>query len=146
VDILLVEDNPGDVRLAREAFSHSNVTINLHIARDGEDAMSFLRREGVHIHAPRPHLILLDLNLPKLGGRQTLIQIKSDERFKAIPTVILTTSDLEADISYCYENYANCYIRKPTQWDAFGDIVKHVNQVWLGLAMIPNMQAIAERP
>jgi len=109
----------------------------LHIVSDGEDAMSFLRREGVHVHAPRPHLILLDLNLPKLSGRETLAQIKGDNRFKSIPTVILTTSDAEEDISYCYENYANCYVRKPTQWDAFGDVVKHVNSVWLGLALLP---------
>src|ERR1700734_3716690 len=93
MDILLVEDNPGDARLAQEAFSHSSAPVTLHIVSDGEDAMSFLRREGVHVHAPRPHLILLDLNLPKLSGRETLAQIKGDNRFKSIPTVILTTSD-----------------------------------------------------
>ena len=140
MDILLVEDNPGDARLAREAFSASTAVINLHVACDGEDAMSFLRQVGVHIHAPRPHIILLDLNLPKLDGRETLTQIKNDKRFRAIPTIILTTSDLEADITYCYDNYANCYFQKPAQWDKFGDIVKHVNEVWLGLAMLPNMR------
>ena len=114
MDILLVEDNPGDVRLAQEAFRNSNAAVTLHIARDGEEAMSFLRREGVHVDAPRPHIILLDLNLPRLDGRETLAKIKSDKSFKAIPTIILTTSDAEVDISYCYENYANCYVRKPT--------------------------------
>ena len=137
MDILLVEDNPGDARLAQEAFSHSSAPITLHIVSDGEHAISFLRREGAHVNVPRPHLILLDLNLPKLSGRETLAQIKGDNRFKAIPTVILTTSDAEEDISYCYENYANCYVRKPAQWDAFGDVVKHVNSVWLGLALLP---------
>jgi chemotaxis family two-component system response regulator Rcp1 len=118
MDILLVEDNPGDARLAQEAFRQSNAPVSLHIVSDGEDAMSFLRREGVHVHVnvhvPRPPLILLDLNLPKLSGRETLAQIKGDNRFKSIPTVILTTSDAEEDVSYCYENYANCYVRKPT--------------------------------
>jgi two-component system, chemotaxis family, response regulator Rcp1 len=114
MDILLVEDNPGDARLAQEAFRQSNAPVSLHIVSDGEDAMSFLRREGVHVHVPRPHLILLDLNLPKLSGRESLAQIKGDNRFKSIPTVILTTSDAEEDVSYCYENYANCYVRKPT--------------------------------
>jgi two-component system, chemotaxis family, response regulator Rcp1 len=98
MDILLVEDNPGDARLAQEVFRQSNAPVSLHIVSDGEDAMSFLRREGVHVHVPRPHLILLDLNLPKLSGRETLAQIKSDNRFKSIPTVILTTSDAEEDI------------------------------------------------
>src|SRR5580704_10122450 len=98
MDILLVEDNPGDARLAQEAFSHSNAPVTLHIVSDGEGAMSFLRRDGLHVHVPRPHLILLDLNLPKLSGREILTQIKGDNRFKAIPTVVLTTSDTEADI------------------------------------------------
>jgi two-component system, chemotaxis family, response regulator Rcp1 len=133
----LVEDNPGDARLAQEAFSHSNAPVTLHIVSDGEGAMSFLRRDGLHVHVPRPHLILLDLNLPKLSGREILTQIKGDNRFKAIPTVVLTTSDTEADITYCYEHYANCYVRKPAQWDAFEGVVKHINEVWLGLAMLP---------
>jgi CheY-like chemotaxis protein len=137
MNILLVEDNPGDVRLAQEAFRHSNAPVILHVVSDGDEAMSFLRREGVHVHAPRPHLILLDLNLPKLDGRGTLAQIKNDKDLRAIPTVILTTSDVEDDIRYCYENYANCFFRKPAQWDAFADVVKHVSKVWLGLALLP---------
>jgi|SRR5580658_4619829 chemotaxis family two-component system response regulator Rcp1 len=137
MDILLVEDNPGDARLAKEAFRHSKAPVTLHIVGDGVDAMSFLRRQGVHVHAPRPHLILLDLNLPALSGRETLSLIKNDDSFKEIPTVILTTSDSEEDISYCYKNYANCYVRKPTRWDAFGEVVKHVNDVWLGMALLP---------
>ena len=96
--------------------------------------------EGAFIpNAPRHDLILLDSNLPKLDGRETLKQIKQDRNFKAIPIVILTQSDMEADIRYCYENYANCYFVKPAQWDAFGEIVKHINEVWLGLARLPDI-------
>lgn len=138
MDILLVEDNPGDVRLAQEAFSRSNSSVNLHVAYDGEMAMSFLRREGDHLGAPRPHLILLDLNLPKMDGRETLAQIKKDENLKVIPTIILTSSDAEPDIRYCYQNYANCYVRKPTEWDGFDLIAKDVNDLWLGMALLPN--------
>jgi CheY-like chemotaxis protein len=139
MNILLIEDNPGDARLAQEAFTRSRAALNLHIAFDGEDAMDFLRRRGIHTNAPRPDLIVLDLNLPKLDGRETLKQIKQDRNFKAIPIVILTQSDMEADIRYCYENYANCYFVKPAQWDAFGEIVKHINEVWLGLARLPDI-------
>jgi len=140
MDILLVEDNAGDVRLAQEAFSYPNSPIKLHVARDGEAAMAFLRQEGGHSNAPRPHVILLDLKLPKIGGLEVLAQIKNDKRLKAIPTIILSTSDLESDIRSAYENYANCYFLKPTKWDAFDSIVKHVNDVWLGLAKLPNTE------
>ena len=140
MDILLVEDNPGDVRLAQEAFSYPNSPIKLHIARDGEAAMAFLRKEGGHLDAPRPHVILLDLKLPKIGGLEVLAQIKSDKHLKAIPTIILSTSDLESDIRSAYENYANCYFMKPAKWDAFDSIVKHVNDVWLSLAKLPNTE------
>jgi two-component system, chemotaxis family, response regulator Rcp1 len=140
MDVLLVEDNPGDARLAAEAFRNSEVPVKLHTVSDGLEAMLFLRREGAYVRAPRPQLILLDLNLPKVDGRETLAQIKTDPRFKAIPTVILTTSQSEEDITYCYENYANCYFLKPTQWDSFTAIVRHVNEVWLGVAMLPGMK------
>ncbi len=141
MNILLVEDNPGDARLAQEAFRASGISVGLHIACDGEDAMAFLRRQGDHTAAPRPDLILLDLNLPKMGGREILTQIKYDKDFRMIPTIILTSSDVETDIQYCYEHYANCYFRKPTQWDSFGLIVKHVSEVWLGLAMLPGLKS-----
>jgi CheY-like chemotaxis protein len=141
MEVLLVEDNPGDARLAQEAFRSSEAVVSLHIANNGEDAMTFLHRQGLHINAPRPDLIILDLNLPKTGGREILTQIKNDADLKAIPTIILTSSDAETDIRYCYEHYANCYFKKPTHWEAFGVIVKHVNEVWLGLAMLPDTNA-----
>jgi CheY-like chemotaxis protein len=141
MDVLLVEDNPGDARLAREAFRNSDAVVDLHIVRDGEAAMEFLHRGGIHINAPRPDLIILDLNLPKLGGREILTKIKYDKNLRTIPTIILTSSDVETDIQYCYEHYANCYFRKPTHWDSFGVIVRHVNEVWLGLAILPGIKA-----
>jgi two-component system, chemotaxis family, response regulator Rcp1 len=102
--------------------------------------MAFLRQEGAHLDAPRPHIVLLDLKLPKMGGLEVLAQIKNDKHLKAIPTIILSTSDLESDIRSAYENYANCYFIKPAEWDAFGIIVKHVNDIWLGLARLPDME------
>jgi two-component system, chemotaxis family, response regulator Rcp1 len=129
--ILLVEDGVGDARLAREAFRGINSSIGLHVAGDGVEAMAFLRREGAHAHAARPDIILLDLNLPKLGGREVLAQIKQDESLRSIPTIILSTSDKPEDIDYCYQHYANCYIRKPERWDEFDDLVKRVNDFWL---------------
>jgi chemotaxis family two-component system response regulator Rcp1 len=140
MEILLVEDNPGDVRLAQEAFSYPNSPIKLHVVCDGETAMAFLRKEGSHREAPRPHVILLDLDLPKMGGLEVLAQIKTDKLLKAIPTIVLSTSDVESDIRSAYENYANCYFTKPAEWDAFGTIVKHVNDVWLGIARLPVVQ------
>jgi chemotaxis family two-component system response regulator Rcp1 len=119
MDILLVEDNPGDIRLAQECFRIAELPINLHIARDGLEAMAFLHREGNNMFAPRPNLILLDLNLPKMDGREVLAKIKSDVRLKTIPAIILTSSELMTDIDHCYENSANCYLRKPRDWDAF---------------------------
>jgi CheY-like chemotaxis protein len=137
MDALLVEDNAGDVRLAREAFRLSKKPINLHVVGDGGEAMAFLRTEGAHVHAPRPHLILLDLNLPKMDGREVLANIKADENLKSIPTIILTSSELESDIQHCYENNANCYLKKPTDWDTFDDVVRSVNKFWFGLAKLP---------
>ena len=131
MDVLLVEDNPGDIRLAQECFRIADPPINLHIARDGVEAMAFLRREGDNVHSPRPNLILLDLNLPKMDGRQVLAEIKNDVGLKSIPTIILTSSELITDINHCYEDYANCYLRKPTSWDAFNVLVGVVNRFWL---------------
>jgi CheY-like chemotaxis protein len=140
MDVLLIEDNLGDIRLVREAFYAADISASLHITCDGEEAMTFLRRGLANTKIPRPDLILLDLNLPKMGGREILTQIKYDKNFRMIPTIILTSSDVEMDIRYCYEHYANCYFRKPTQWDAFGKLVKCVNELWLGLAMLPDMK------
>jgi chemotaxis family two-component system response regulator Rcp1 len=137
MDVLLVEDNLGDIRPAQECFRIAEPRINLHIARDGLEAMAFLRREGDNMHAPRPNLILLDLNLPKMDGRQVLAEIKNDVGLKTIPTIILTSSELMTDIDYCYENSANCYLRKPKDWDAFNDLVRAINSYWLVLARLP---------
>jgi chemotaxis family two-component system response regulator Rcp1 len=137
MDILLIEDSPGDVRLAQEAFRSSDRPINLHLARDGAEAMAFLWREGIHSRAPRPELILLDLDIPKLNGREILAHLKRDADLRAIPTIILTASDAETDVQYCYHHHANCYIKKPEQWDSFDLIVKYVNEFWLGLVRVP---------
>jgi two-component system, chemotaxis family, response regulator Rcp1 len=137
IEVLLVEDSPGDVRLTQEAFRDANRSVHLHVAYDGVEAMSFLRREGVHGAAPRPDLILLDLNLPKMDGREVLAHIKEDDSLKTIPTVILTTSDAEADIVKSYELRANCYLSKPVQLDAFESIVKSINDFWLTKVKLP---------
>src|SRR5476651_1747599 len=110
LEVLLVEDSPGDVRLTQEAFREANRAIRVHVACDGVEAMAFLRKQGPHAGAPRPHLILLDLNLPKMDGREVLAHIKEDENLKTIPTVILTTSEAETDILKSYELRANCYL------------------------------------
>ena len=137
IEVLLVEDNPGDVRLTQEAFQDVNPSVHLHVASDGVEAMAFLRREGAHAKSPRPDLVLLDLNLPKMDGREVLARIKQDDRLKTIPTVILTTSDAEADISKSYQLQANCYLTKPVQLTAFEALVKSVNDFWLTKAKLP---------
>jgi chemotaxis family two-component system response regulator Rcp1 len=135
--ILLVEDSPGDVRLTQEAFRDANSLIELHIASDGVEAMTFLRRKGAYIRAPRPDLILLDLNLPKMDGREVLAQIKEDLGLRTIPTLILTTSDAEADILKSYQLQANCYLNKPVRFDAFETLVKSINDFWLTKVKLP---------
>jgi chemotaxis family two-component system response regulator Rcp1 len=137
IQVLLVEDSPGDVRLTQEAFRDANKAIQLNVVVDGVEAMAFLRHEGVHVHAPRPDLILLDLNLPKMDGREVLAHIKEDESLKLIPTVILTTSDAEADIVKSYQLQANCYLNKPVQLDAFENLVKSINDFWLTKVKLP---------
>jgi CheY-like chemotaxis protein len=134
--VLLVEDNPGDVRLTREAFREANMSIRLHVAFDGVEAMAFLRQEEAHLDAPRPDLILLDLNLPKMDGREVLAQIKQDDGLKTIPTVILTTSDAEADIRKSYQLHANAFLSKPLQLDAFQSLVTSINDFWLTKAKL----------
>jgi chemotaxis family two-component system response regulator Rcp1 len=141
IEVLLVEDSPGDVRLTREAFRAANHEINLHVAADGVEAMAFLRRETTHANAPRPDLILLDLNLPKMDGREVLAHIKEDASLKTIPTVILTTSDAEADIVKSYELRANCYLSKPVQLDEFEALVKSINDFWLTKVKLPRVTA-----
>ena len=141
IEVLLVEDSPGDVRLTREAFREANGAIHLNVACDGVEAMAFLRKTGTYVVAPRPDLILLDLNLPKMDGREVLTHIKDDESLRLIPTVILTTSDSEADIAKSYQLQANCYLSKPVQLDAFESLVKSINDFWLVKVKLPPQQA-----
>jgi chemotaxis family two-component system response regulator Rcp1 len=137
IHVLLVEDSPGDVRLTQEAFRDADPAVHLHIATDGVEAMAFLRRKGSQTAAPRPDLILLDLNLPRMDGREVLAHIKEDEDLKTIPTIILTTSEAEADIVKSYQLQANCYLNKPVQLDAFESLVKSINDFWLTKAQLP---------
>ena len=137
MEVLLVEDSPGDVRLTQEAFRDANTSTRLHVAPDGVEAMAFLRREGIHADAPRPDIILLDLNLPKMDGREVLAHIKEDSSLKTIPTVILTTSESEADIVKSYQLHANCYLSKPVQLDSFEGLVKSINGFWLTDVKLP---------
>lgn len=138
IDVLLVEDNPGDVRLTREAFRDANMSIRLHVVSDGVEAMKFVRQEAVHADAPRPDLILLDLNLPKMDGREVLARIKNDDNLKTIPTIILTTSGAQADILRSYQLHANAYVSKPLQLDAFQGLVSCINEFWLTKVMLPH--------
>ncbi len=140
IEVLLVEDSPGDVRLTQEAFRNANPTVHLHVATDGSEAMIFLRHQGAHSNAPRPDLILLDLNLPKMDGREVLAHIKQDGDLKTIPTIILTTSDDEVDIVKSYKLQANCYLNKPVQLDQFDSLVKSINDFWLRDAKLPKQK------
>ncbi|MAS33051.1 MAG: response regulator [Anaerolineaceae bacterium] len=137
IEILLVEDNPGDVRLTQEAFNESKIHNNLNVARDGVEAIAFLRREGVYANAPRPDIILLDLNLPRKDGREVLHEIKGDEDLKRIPVVILTTSDDEHDILQSYNLHANCYITKPVDLSSFIRIIRNIKDFWLTIVRLP---------
>jgi len=137
MEVLLVEDSPGDVRLTQETLRDANRSIHLHVASDGVEAMAFLRHEGVHVRAPRPDLILLDLNLPKMDGREVLAHIKADDSLRLIPVIILTTSESEADIVKSYQLQANCYLSKPVQLEAFESLVKSINDFWLTKVKLP---------
>jgi len=139
-EVLLVEDSPGDVRLTREAFKNAKVHVNLHVAADGTEAMAFLRREGKYADAPRPDLILLDLNLPKKDGREVLEEIKESVTLKSIPVVILTTSAFEMDIVRSYQCHANCYITKPVDLDGFLKVVKSIDSFWLSVVKLPHKE------
>ena len=139
--VLLVEDSPGDVRLTQEAFREANRSIRLHVATDGVEAMAFLRHEGGHVDAPRPDIILLDLNLPRMDGREVLAQIKADDDQKTIPIVILTTSDSETDIVRSYQLHANCYLNKPVQFEEFESLVKSINDFWLTKVKLPRQES-----
>lgn len=137
VNILLVEDNLGDVRLTQEALKEGKVLNNLSIARDGEEAVDFLRRQGKYANAVRPDLILLDLNMPKKDGRAVLTDIKNDEELRDIPVVVLTTSVAEQDILKAYNLHANCYITKPVDLGQFIEVVKSINEFWFSVVKLP---------
>ncbi len=137
VEILLVEDSPGDVRLTREAFKEGKLANRLHVVADGEEALAFLHRQGAYRDAVRPDLILLDLNLPKKDGREVLALIKADDALRRIPVVILTTSRAEQDILKAYDLHANCYITKPVDLDQFLLVVKAVEEFWLEIVKLP---------
>ena len=136
-DILLVEDSPGDVRLTKEAFKDAKVLVNLNVASDGREAMDFLKRKGKYVDAPRPDLILLDLNLPKKDGREVLEEIKENPALMSIPVVILTTSASDEDILRSYLLHANCYITKPVDLDGFLKIVNSIDSFWLSIVKLP---------
>ncbi len=135
--ILLVEDSPGDVRLTREAFKDGRIPTDLHSVADGVEALTFLRHEGEHAVAPRPDIILLDLNMPRMDGRQLLAEIKVDPNLMSIPVLILTTSDAESDINRCYSLQANCYITKPVSLDRFMKIIRMIGDFWLTVVKLP---------
>jgi two-component system, chemotaxis family, response regulator Rcp1 len=138
VDILLVEDNPGDVRLTQEAFREARMPININVAMDGEEAIAYLRRQGPYQFATRPDLILLDLNIPKKDGREVLAEIKSDLLLHDIPVVVLTTSNAEQDIQKTYNLEVNAYINKPVDFDRFFEIVQKIEDFWLMTAILPS--------
>lgn len=133
-EILLVEDNPGDVRLVQEALSENKICNNLHVAVDGIEALDFVRNG----ENPRPDLIILDLNLPRMNGRQVLAEIKKDESLKSIPVVVLTTSEAESDIAGSYDLHANCYITKPLDLDSFLTIVRNIQNFWFSIVELPS--------
>ncbi|MGD8743260.1 MAG: response regulator [Granulosicoccaceae bacterium] len=138
IDILLVEDNPADVRLTREALKEAKVRNSLYVVEDGVDAMEFLNRHGEYSDVPRPDLILLDLNLPKKDGREVLEEIKQDPELLRIPVVVLTTSRADEDILRSYDLHANCYVTKPVDLDQFITIVKSIEDFWLTIVKLPN--------
>jgi CheY-like chemotaxis protein len=138
VEILLVEDNTGDVRLTKEALKEGKVYSNLHWAKDGVEALEFLRHQGKFAGVPRPDIILLDLNLPKKDGREVLSEIKNDDDLKRIPVVILTTSKAEEDVLRSYQLHANCYVTKPVDLEKFIGVVQSIDMFWLTVVTLPN--------
>jgi chemotaxis family two-component system response regulator Rcp1 len=139
VNVLLVEDNPGDVRLTQEAFKEAKISIKLDVTMDGAEAINFLRKEGEYANMVTPDLILLDLNLPKKDGREVLKEIKTDDLLKRIPVVVLTTSNAEQDIMKSYNLHVNCYINKPVDFEKFFDIIQKIEEFWLTTAILPTM-------
>jgi CheY-like chemotaxis protein len=140
-NVLLVEDNPADIRLTREAFAMVDSALELHVVGDGLEAISFLSNQGIYTDAPCPDMILLDLNLPRMDGREVLSYIKNDSRLKAIPTCVLSSSGDDDDVRKCYERLANCYIRKPLELDAFEDLIRSFHDYWYKKVVLPPILA-----
>ncbi len=138
VEILLIEDSPGDIRLTEEALKDFKMLNHLHVVMDGVEAMAFLRREGEYADASRPDLVLLDLNLPRKDGREVLAEMKSDDELKRIPVVVLTTSEADEDVIRTYDYHANCYITKPVDFDKFINVVKSIEDFWLTIVKLPS--------
>jgi len=139
IEILLIEDNPGDARLTLEAFNEGRVLNNITVIGDGVEALAYLRRQGNYANATMPDLVLLDLNLPKKDGRQVLEEIKTDEKLKAIPVIVLSTSAMRQDVERCYGSHANCYITKPVDLDQFLHVVQSIESFWLSLVKLPSL-------
>lgn len=141
--ILLVEDNPADLRLAQEVLKEAQLDHELLVARDGEQAMQILRREGVHAQAPRPDLVLLDLNLPRKSGREVLQEIKTTPALRRIPVLVLSTSRAESDISACYDAHANCFLTKPVEIDEFARLAALIRDFWFGAVQLPGVCSLS---
>jgi two-component system, chemotaxis family, response regulator Rcp1 len=139
VELLLIEDNSGDILLTKEAFEELDFSENLSVVTDGEAALDFLYKQGRYQNAPTPDLIILDLNIPRVDGRELLAKIKTDNNLKRIPVLVLSTSKSERDIKYCYELQANCYLIKPVDFEEFLEIVRFIRDFWLGIVKIPTM-------
>ncbi len=139
VNILLIEDNPGDVRLTQEAFKEGNIEIKLDVVMDGVEAIKYLKKEIPYDQADTPDLVLLDLNLPKKDGREVLHEIKTDNNLKRIPVVVLTTSNAQQDILKSYNLHVNCYVNKPVDFDKFFDIIQKIEDFWLSTAILPTL-------
>jgi CheY-like chemotaxis protein len=137
IDVLLVEDDPGDALMTQEAFEHHKIRNSLHIVKDGVEALEFLRREGQYENAPRPGLILLDLNLPRKDGREVLSEVKADAELRSIPVVVLTTSEAEEDILRSYSLYANAYVTKPVDFDRFIEVVRQIDDFFVTVVKLP---------
>jgi chemotaxis family two-component system response regulator Rcp1 len=138
VEFLLAEDNPGDVRLTKEALRESKISNNLNVVPDGVEAMAFLRRTGNYANAPRPDVILLDLNLPKKDGREVLAEVKADPNLRLIPVVIITSSEAEQDVLKTYELHANCYVTKPVDLEQFIKVIQSIETFWLTIVTLPS--------
>lgn len=137
IDVLLVEDDPGDALMTQEAFEHHKIRNTLHVVKDGVEALEFLRRQGQYENAPRPGLILLDLNLPRKDGREVLSEIKADAELRSIPVVVLTTSEAEEDVLRSYSLYANAYVTKPVDFDRFIEVVRQIDDFFVTVVKLP---------